>query len=170
VADRWGTFVESLFAGHRRRLLGFFHRRIRIRSDASDLVQEVYLRMLRVRNSDEIRNPEVYLYTIAANLVREHAVLDRRVMCAVDIDRDDLAIADAAPEAAELLDTEQRVSRLREAIADLSPKCRAAVVLQYRYGLKYEEIAARLGISTHMVKKYHSQAIVHCRQWLERHR
>jgi RNA polymerase sigma-70 factor (ECF subfamily) len=46
----------------------------------------------------------------------------------------------------------------------LSPKCRAAVVLQYWHGLTYEEIGQQLGISANMVKKYLSQAIVHCRR------
>jgi RNA polymerase sigma-70 factor (ECF subfamily) len=36
--------------------------------------------------------------------------------------------------------------------------------MQYWQGLSYEEIALRLGVSTHMVKKYLSKAMVHCRR------
>jgi DNA-directed RNA polymerase specialized sigma24 family protein len=42
------------------------------------------------------------------------------------------------------------------------------VVLQYWHGLSYEEIGLRLGVSTNMVKKYLSQALVHCRRRMSR--
>jgi RNA polymerase sigma-70 factor (ECF subfamily) len=53
-------------------------------------------------------------------------------------------------------------------LAELSPKCRAAVVMQYNHGLSYQEIAVRLGVSSHMVKKYLAQALVHCRRRMAR--
>jgi hypothetical protein len=34
--------------------------------------------MLRMRDQQAIRKPVHYLYTVANNLVKEHAVLDRR--------------------------------------------------------------------------------------------
>src|SRR5262245_52087951 len=86
MGDRKKTLVEKLFAEHRAALQGFFQRRIRTKSDAPDLAQEVYLRMLRVSDADAIRNPALYLYTVANNLVKEHAVLDRRHSGNVDID------------------------------------------------------------------------------------
>src|SRR5215469_8584824 len=79
-------FVERLFAEHRSALQAYFHRRIRTKADAPDLVQEVYLRMLRVSDPDAIRSPQVYLYTVASNLVKEHALLDRRAAARLDID------------------------------------------------------------------------------------
>jgi DNA-directed RNA polymerase specialized sigma24 family protein len=42
------------------------------------------------------------------------------------------------------------------------------VVLQYRDGLSYQEIADRLNVSPHMVKKYLTQALVHCRGRMSR--
>src|SRR6266850_7099040 len=79
-------FVEGLFARHQATLQTFFRRRIKTGSDAPDLVQEVYLRMLRVSDAEAIRNPEVYLFTVASNLAKEHSVLDRRQANQVDID------------------------------------------------------------------------------------
>src|SRR5580700_6349316 len=60
------TFVEGLFA-YRGALQAFFYRRLRAKVDAADLVQEVYLRMLRVSDPEAIRSPEAYLFTVAAN-------------------------------------------------------------------------------------------------------
>ncbi len=154
---------------HGAALLGFLRRRIRVASDAPDLAQEVYLRMLRIKDTDAIRNPELYLYTVANNLVKEHAAIERRGGLREDID--DIAVQEqlaALPQFESDADIDYRTSRLLEVLAQLSPKCRAVVVLQYREGLSYQEIALRLGISTHMVKKYVTQALSHCRRRMER--
>src|SRR2546430_5983221 len=42
--------------------------------------------MLRISDQEAIRNPVHYLYTVANNLVKEHAVLDRRQASGIDID------------------------------------------------------------------------------------
>jgi DNA-directed RNA polymerase specialized sigma24 family protein len=58
MADPEKGFVERLFAEHRRALQAYFYRRIRKKSDVADLTQEVYLRMLRVGNSESIRRQQ----------------------------------------------------------------------------------------------------------------
>ena len=67
--------VEGVFAQHRGALQAFFYRRIRTKSEAPDLAQEVYVRVLRVSVTEAIRNPELYLYTLSSDLFKEHAVL-----------------------------------------------------------------------------------------------
>ena len=47
----------------------------------------------------------------------------------------------------------QRVTQLHEVLRQLPLKCCTAVVLEYRHGLSYAEIAERLKISRHMLKK-----------------
>src|SRR3970282_2753016 len=86
MADSRKGLVDRLFAEHGRALQAFFYRRIQTKSDAPDLAQEVYVRMLRVSDTDAIRNPEVYLYTVASNLVKEHAVLERWQARGVNLD------------------------------------------------------------------------------------
>jgi RNA polymerase sigma-70 factor (ECF subfamily) len=44
----------------------------------------------------------------------------------------------------------------------LSPRARSAFLLAQLDGLTYREIAARLGVSERMVKKYMAQAMLHC--------
>src|ERR1700688_2874203 len=86
AAERKPSLVERLFAEHRGALQTFFLRRICAKADALDLAQEVYVRMLRISDEAAIRNPVHYLYTVANNLVKEHAVLDRRQASGIDID------------------------------------------------------------------------------------
>jgi RNA polymerase sigma-70 factor (ECF subfamily) len=163
------VLIERLFAQHRGALQSFFYRRIRSKPDAVDLVQEVYVRMLRVNDTDAIRNPEGYLYTVANNLAIEHAVLERRHAKDIDFDEPVLEaelVGPAGPE--EQIDLQLRVKRLREVLGQLPAKCRAAVYMKYRHGMSYQQIAEQLGVSDHMVQKYLGQALAHCRRRMAR--
>lgn len=163
------ALIEKLFQEQYSSLHAFFRRRTQSRSEASDLAQEVYLRMLRVGDVDGIRNPEAYLYTVAANLLKEQSVSADRRGRVVDID--DAQSEEALQEHPSFdgnLDATRRIGRLQEVLEQLTPKCRAVVVLQYQHGLSYQEIGERLGISSNMVKKYLAQALVHCRRRMAR--
>ena len=169
VAEVKKSLLERLFSEQGGALQAFLSRRVRKHPDAAELAQEVYLRMLRVPDMTSVRNPEAYLYAVASNLAKEHAHREARDRSALDIDdpsvQEQLA---ELPSFAGQLDREKTIKRLREVLDQLSPKCRAAVVLQYWHGLTYEEIGQRLGVSANMVKKYLSQAIVHCRRRMAR--
>jgi RNA polymerase sigma-70 factor (ECF subfamily) len=169
MGDRKVSLVERLFAEHGSALQAFLLRRVRRRPIAAELAQEVYVRMLRVPDMGAVRNPEAYLYTVASNLAKEHVREERQADSALDVD-DPLIQAQLAelPVLGGHLDAERRLKRLREVLEQLPPKCHAAVVLQYWQGLSYQEIAERLGISTHMVKKYLSRALTHCRRRMGR--
>jgi RNA polymerase sigma factor (sigma-70 family) len=159
------VLVERLFLAQKDALWRYFLRRVRRRSDAEELAQEVYLRLLRVADADALRNPEAYLDAIAANLLKEHAVQQ-------SIGRNCVSLEDAGfPEMLweavsypDLVDKAQRTERLREVLRQLPAKCQAAVVMRYWHGLSYEEIAQKLDISVNMVKKYLVHALAHCRR------
>lgn len=169
MADTKKTLVERLFAQQGGALQAFLFRRVRRHPDAAELAQEVYLRMLRITDMESIRNPEAYLYTVASNLAKEHARRERKMGGALDVD-DPLVQEQLAelPSMGAEFDTELRTKRLREVLQQLPPKCQAAVVMQYWHGMRYEEIAERLGVSTNMVKKYLSQGLMHCRRRMAR--
>jgi RNA polymerase sigma factor (sigma-70 family) len=169
MAELKKTLLERLFAEHAGALEAFFYRRVRKHPDAAELAQEVYARMMRVADMAAIQNPEAYLYTVASNLAKEHARHEPRHIGVLDIEdpvvQEQLA---ELPAFVGQLDTEQRVRRLREVLHQLPAKCQAAVVMQYWHGMSYEQIGERLGISSHMVKKYLSQAVAHCRRRMAR--
>jgi RNA polymerase sigma factor (sigma-70 family) len=169
AAEPKPSLVERLFADHRSGLQTFFQRRVRLKADAADLAQEVYVRMLRVNDQEAIRNPVHYLYTVANNLVKEHAVLDRRHVSGIDIDEaPPHEQLEALPEFGGDLDAAQRVARLGEVLRQLRPKCRAAVELRFMQGLSYREVAMHLEVSPQMAKKYVAQALGHCRRRMAR--
>jgi RNA polymerase sigma-70 factor (ECF subfamily) len=113
AAEREPSLVERLFADHAGAMRTFFLRRIRAKADAADLAQEVYVRMLRITDQAAIRNPVHYLYTVANNLVKEHAVLDRRQASGIDIDEAPVhEQLETLPQFDVDLDATQRIARL----------------------------------------------------------
>lgn len=155
-----------LFAQKGASLSSYFMRRVAHRWDAQDLVQEVYLRLLRIEPSDaaSIRNPEAYLFTVAANLIKERAVTRQQHTHGGD-ELDEVLGHVAVPCNAEAdMDGELRRQRLAALLGRLSPKCRAVMVMHYRDEMSYREIAERLSISTNMVKKYIVKGLAVCRQ------
>ena len=165
MVDPKRPFVERLFAEHRRALQGYFRRRIRTKADAPDLTQEVYVRMLRVSDTEAIRNPQFYLYTVASNLVKEHALLEQRQAYRLDVNEASVQqrLGELPPLDSQLEGSEM-VERLGTVLEQIPARWRTALILQYRYGLTYQEIADRLGVSSNMVKKYLAQGLGHCRR------
>jgi RNA polymerase sigma-70 factor (ECF subfamily) len=162
-------FIASIVASHGRQLMKFFVARLPDAAEAKDLAQEVYLRLLRLDRPDFIRCPEAYLFTVAANIVREHALKRSKRPVHVtladeqgsDEELDEVFIV-GGPEDTAVRDA--GVQQLLDSLARLSPKARAAFIWHRRDGCTYDEIAARLGVSRNMVKKYLSQALAHCRR------
>jgi len=165
MAEGKNELVERLFAAHRGALQKFFYRRVRQRSDAADLAQEVYLRMLRVKDTSAVRDAEAYLFSVAGDLVKEHAAFSRRRGVSVDVEDATIQEQLAQPPSfeGEIL-TAQQMKRLRAVLRGLPPKCHAAVVLQYVYGQSHQQIAERLQVSPRMVKQYVGQALGLCRR------
>jgi RNA polymerase sigma-70 factor (ECF subfamily) len=168
---RWQeSFIASVVADHGRQLIKFFVSRLRDSSEAHDFAQEVYLRLLRLERPDLIRSPEAYLFTVAANIVREHAI--KRSMRPLQVSLEDTPTNDLSSDSAlvELVTPEDaahqahRVRELEGILAGLPPKARAALIWHRRDGKTYNEIAASLGISRNMVKKYLSRAVAACRK------
>ncbi len=133
--------------------------------EPADLAQEVYLRLLRSTDSQEIKNPEAYLFTVAQNLLKERAIARRREGTSVSVD-----MLDSSPEGATFATVQgehertELIAKINKAIDELSPKSRAVVILHYRDGMSYSEVAQKLGISVHAVKKHVVKALSHLRE------
>lgn len=157
--------LESLFEERRAALRAFFRRRSVRPEDLADVMQEVYLRMLRVKDVELINNPEAYLFTVAGNLLKERAVLAQRAAVSVEHDAPEIAVELAElPQFDRDLDSELRHRRLREVLKQLPLKCQAVVSLYFQRGMTYQQVGEQLGISSNMVKKYLAQALAHCRK------
>lgn len=150
-------FVAAIEKAHSRRLRRFLSLRMRgSPNDVQDLVQEIYLRMLRLKAHEAVRNPQAYLYTIARHVLHQHAL--RRGNAPVNMDPLDVVSAldrrDLTADPAEQVDIEQRIEAVGHALQMHSPRAYATLVMYRCEGLTLKQIGERLNVSSVMARKY----------------
>lgn len=166
--DTSPVLVAALARSHGTRLRRFFSARVRNPSDIPDLVQEVFLRMLRIPDGDAIRFPEAYLFTIALHVAQQHAMHESTLPPSVEVTEllaQLHATADADP--ALQVHAQQCWESFARALDRLTPKVRATFVLHRYYGMTLQEISRELQISFPMAKKYLVKALHQVRQYLD---
>lgn len=168
-AEAARALITGLVASHGVKLRRFLLLRLRNAADVPDILQEVYLRMLRVPNVESIRSPEAYLFTVAQHVVQQHGLKQSATPPSIELS-EMLNSARAVPDVDPVLDldAQQCLEQLQAELDRLSPKLRATFLLHRRDGLSLDEIAERLGTSLPMVKKNLMQALVQLRQRLEK--
>jgi RNA polymerase sigma-70 factor (ECF subfamily) len=137
----------------------FLMRRLHSDEDAADLAQEVYLRMLRVERSERVRSPLDYLYGIASHVVYQFKLRARREVVAFD-SRALEQISEHPPEIHpdEMMERVGAQQQLEWALGQLPATHRIVLLLRKRDRLSHAQIAGRLNLSAHTVKKYLFQA------------
>ena len=154
------SFVSNIASRYGARLRRFLSQRLRNVSDAPDLAQEVYLRLLRVEHHETIRSPEAYLFTVASHVLYQHTL--RQSMTPVSVDISELfselqLISNDDPAASVYL--EQRLEHLQCSLKQLPPKVSTTLMLHRFAGLSIEEIGVHLGVSRPTAKKYLARAL-----------
>ncbi len=166
------AYVADVARQHGRRLRRFVAARLRHASaDVPDLVQEVFLRLLRIDHHETIRSSEAYLFTVATHVLHQHIM--RRAAAPEAVELAELAAeiqAEPRHDPADRAQVQERMEILQGALQQLSPKAQATLLLHRRDGYSLEEIGVRLGISRAMAAKYLGKALLHCRRCLEEER
>lgn len=163
-------FLASIEKAHSSQLRRFLSARLRnAAADVPDLVQEIYLRVLRLKDHEAIRNPQAYLYTIATHVLHQYTL--RRAVEPTTMDP--LNVVDGletslAPDPAEEADIEQRIEAMERALEAHSPRAYAVLVMYRCEGLTLKQIGERLGVSDVMARKYLERAMKYCDQFLDR--
>lgn len=140
-------------------MLRFLESRLSSEQDARDLAQEAYLRLLRASNAKLIHDPAAYLFRIARNLLHEWYT---SLPPPAESLSESVVVGEEMP-VEDRLEMALYMDKLEKVLRRLPPKCRAAVLMHRRDGMTYDEIAATLGISSSMVKKYLSRGLAQCR-------
>jgi RNA polymerase sigma factor (sigma-70 family) len=157
-------FVSNIASRYGDRLRRFLSRRLRNVSDAPDLAQEVFLRLMRVEHHETIRSPEAYLFTVASHVLHQHTLRQSMTPVSVDISElfSELQLMSTDDPAANV-DVAQRIKHLEHSLKQLPPKISTTLMLHRYAGFSIEEIGRQLGVSRPTAKKYLARALTHCR-------
>src|SRR5688572_11357849 len=104
-------------------------------ADAQDLVQEIFLRLLRIDHLETIRNSEAYLFTVAFHVLHQHVL--RRAAMPESIEITALINEMEAPRESDPVmqaERQQQLEELQHAMGGLSPKAQAVLILHRRDG------------------------------------
>jgi RNA polymerase sigma factor (sigma-70 family) len=160
------AILLQVYLAQRAALKRLLTARLGNEDEAEDVVQELYFRIERGRDT-KVDSPPAYLFRMALNLARDHQrerqrsrQRDGRWVEATQqrIDCEPIAPLPAADSA---YAAKQRLERLVAALDDLSPQCRRVFVLHKFDGLSHGEIAARVGIARSTVEKHMTTALRH---------
>ena len=160
--------ARRLDARYRTPLMNYFLRRVRDRAEAEDLTQEVFLRIVRRPDPAPLENAEVFLFSIAANLLRDRArraVSHRRAdHRSLDDPGDDLSqlpslIEARAPD--RVLMSQESLGEVLRALDELGERTRDIFILYKLEKMKHREIGALYGLSASAVEKYVRKATAH---------
>ncbi|GAC30950.1 RNA polymerase sigma factor [Paraglaciecola polaris] len=164
TVSRNSRFIKGLYDSSYKELFAFLLRRSKNKQQAQDFSQEAYLRLMRVERTDLIEQPKAYLFRIAANLVHEVRIKSDRQAekdtCSLD-GIEEIASDDDPQSNFEM---QKAITDLENILSGLPAIYQSILLMRKRDGLKHAEIAQKLGISIHTVRKYLTRAITECRK------
>jgi RNA polymerase sigma factor (sigma-70 family) len=150
-----------------RPLVTFFLRRIKDRSLAEDLTQEVLLRVVRASEKGQIERPDSYVFKVAINLLRDYR---RRALRAgptvflpieedVDGQLQDQLVEAISPE--RVLLSEDSLADVLRCLDELGEVTSNIFILFRLENMKQKDIAALYGIGQSTVEKHVVKAVLH---------
>jgi len=165
-------FRAELDRNFRLPLIAFFLKRTSNRSEAEDLTQEVLLCMLRQSETIKVQTAKSYVFTAAANLLRDRArqAAIRKTETSGTLDdptgTSRYLIEEISPE--RVLVGRQTLKDVLAALDHMNERTRDIFVLHRIERLKQHEIAALLGISQSSVEKHLVKAMTYLTRRFDR--
>lgn len=150
---------DILVARYQNPLMNFIYRFVGSMDDAADILQETFLRVYHKRHLYEtVARFSTWVYTIAGNLAKSELRKPYRRLGVPILQRDadneerELPLPDPDPSPDRRADSALKAERIQQALLQLGPEFREAVVLRDIQDLEYEEIASILHLPLGTVK------------------
>lgn len=136
--------------------------------DAEDLLHSAYLRLEAYRAQNKVDNPAAFLVRTAVNIgVDRHRHERHLAEKPVGTHAGALDFGDPARLPDEVLAARERLTRVRQGLSQLPQRTRDVFLMHRLDGMKYREIADRLGISQSAVEKHIAKAALFLADWTE---
>lgn len=155
--------MVRLFKEHRQKLESLVARSTGDREAASDIVQDVFSRVL---GSDQARSPEEnvkLLYVSARNATIDHVRMRKRRREILEQVLPEQIACDV-PTPHSIVEGRQALEELDRILRELGRTTRDIFLLRRVQGMSNAEIARRYGISVSAVEKHVARALRHCQK------
>jgi RNA polymerase sigma-70 factor (ECF subfamily) len=146
---------EQIVRQYWRKVFNVAYKFVGKHDEAEDLAQDIFLKIFKSLDTfDRRANFQTWLISVSRNLCIDHyrSVRKERETIDRDIDANELSPVSRETGAVALLEQRDRVTLLRQALAELPDTLRAAVLMRDIQELSYQEIADRLRLPEGTVK------------------
>ncbi len=150
---------ETLFHRYKNQTYNFAYKMLGDRQTAGDITQEVFIKLFKSPNhSQPISNPKNWLFILTRNLCLNQLRDSKKEIRLEAIEEESLEnqIQDSG------------VQKVKQALSQLEPNLKEALVLREYQGFSYQEIAEILDISVSAVKSLIFRARVRLKEIFEK--
>ncbi len=160
--------LESIYLSVRKGLMRVVSRMVPPK-EIEDIVQETYVRICSVKQSEQIRHPRSFMYRTARNLALDHL---KRAETRVGVSMEEEGVnpdwmTEDLDQVYNQVSATQEFEQFCEAVRQLPLQCRRVFVLKKVYGYSQREIAKSLNISENTVEKHIASGMRRCRQLMK---
>jgi RNA polymerase sigma factor (sigma-70 family) len=157
--------VSQLFREHDRVLVRYLTVRLGSAQEAKEVAQESYARLLQLQPPGTLGLSRAYLFKTATNLAIDrlrHRQIQRRTEEQPDLLSELRTTPGDLGDPAEQLLAREQTEQLLGFLQELPIKCQRVFDLHRLEGVPQHTVAARLGFSERMVRRYVTYAMVYC--------
>jgi RNA polymerase sigma factor (sigma-70 family) len=162
VGARGGRLLEAAFAQYQAELLGTLYYLVGNLEDARDALQEAFVKCWRHQAEvAAVENLKAWIFRVALNTgrdIRETAWRRKRQGLPED---ESMLVNQERPET--IVEHDERLTRLRQALAQLRPEEQEVFLLRQNGELTYDQIAQELNLPTGTVKTRMRSALAQLR-------
>jgi RNA polymerase sigma factor (sigma-70 family) len=147
----WETIVRHYW----RKVFNVAYKFVGKHDEAEDLTQEIFLKIFKSLDTfDRRANFQTWLISVSRNLCIDHyrSVRKERETIDRDVDASELTPISKEVGAVALLEQQDRVALLRQALAELPDALKTAVLMRDIQEMSYQEIARKLRLPEGTVK------------------
>jgi RNA polymerase sigma factor (sigma-70 family) len=147
----WETIVRHYW----RKVFNVAYKFVGKHDEAEDLTQEIFLKIFKSLDTfDRRANFQTWLISVSRNLCIDHyrSVRKERETIDRDVDASELTPISKEVGAIALLEQQDRVALLRQALAELPETLKTAVLMRDIQEMSYQEIARKLRLPEGTVK------------------
>ena len=155
--------ISNYYSEHRDEIINFIAVRIMDATEAEDIVQDIFLRLLRGHHLMTPETLPAYIYTMSRHAVSDH-YRRRRVYEEYE---HYIKKSDSTTEMESVISARQLMERMERSLARLSEECRTVYRLHIYDGMKVSEISQQLSLPYKQVENRLGQARKTVRQQLK---